>query len=141
MTSKADNFIFDRSRVEFYSDIETGFRKNPRTGLLGRVVNENSIAQSLRNLMLTHKGERFYDADKGSDVVDSLFENIDDVGEQEFMRARVKSYLERYEPRVELLGVEAFAADDNTAEVRLVYKETRQEGEPLELTLSVKRVR
>lgn len=146
-TEKANRISFDDSRVEFYSDLANDFTKNPKTGLLSRVTNEQSVAQSLRNLVLTTPGERFYDMDKGSDVADTLFENFNtvdagmDPGEEEFFKQRLRSVINRYEPRVELGEVEVKIKDDLTAEVRITYRDVRYDYGPLLLTVSVTRVR
>lgn len=139
-TSKADRISFDDTRVEFYSDIENAFRKNPRTGLLARVTNQESVAQSLRNLMLTTPGERFYDMDKGSEIAGSLFESFDEA-ETEFFRARATAYLERYEPRAEILDVVVDSSSPNEISARITYRERRFESSPLELNVSIRRIR
>ena len=44
-----------------------------------RFKNENAIARSIRNIVFTLPGEKFFNASFGSRITESLFENIDDI--------------------------------------------------------------
>ena len=60
-----------------YKDISLTFNKNPITNDLIVVKNATSIARSVRNLILTIVGERFFQPDLGSRINNSLFELLD----------------------------------------------------------------
>ena len=60
-----------------FKDIAMGFRRNTVTKDTGVVKNENSIKQSIRNLILTQKGERLMQPDIGCEVFTLLFEPLD----------------------------------------------------------------
>ena len=53
-----------------------GFRRNTVTKDTGIVKNENSIKQSIRNLILTQKGERLMQPNLGMNIRQFLFEQI-----------------------------------------------------------------
>ena len=55
------------------------FQVNPLTDDLIVIKNATAIARSLRNLVLTTPGERFFNENMGSQVNNLLFENVDDV--------------------------------------------------------------
>ena len=74
--------------------------------LLG-LKNENAIARSVRNIVFTIPGEKFFDEEFGSRVSATLFENIDDISASEIID-EIRQSIERYEPRVDLINVEAF---------------------------------
>ena len=59
-----------------YSDIPNSFVAHPVSGDVTRKRNEDSIVQSIRNLLLTDRGERLFQPDVGSDIRAVLFENI-----------------------------------------------------------------
>ena len=44
-----------------------------------RLKNENAIARSLRNIVFTTPGEKFFNASFGSRITESLFDNIDEI--------------------------------------------------------------
>ena len=62
-----------------YKDLSMSFKSNPLTDDLIGLKNESAIARSVKNLVFTQKGEKFFDPDFGSEVSASLFENIDEV--------------------------------------------------------------
>jgi phage baseplate assembly protein W len=71
--SQSDRFTIKNNR-EYFSDFMANFDKNPVTGNLARVTNEDAIKQSLRNLVLTNRTERFYQPHIGSKVQSLLFD-------------------------------------------------------------------
>ena len=62
-----------------FKDISLSFQTNPLTGDLIALKNESAIARSVRNIVLTLPGEKFFDEDFGSRISKSLFENIDEL--------------------------------------------------------------
>jgi len=63
--------------------------------------NDESIVQSLTNILSTRRYERVFNNDFGLDFEDALFELIDDTTALEIMRIIVER-VERFEPRVTL---------------------------------------
>ena len=80
------------------------FQVNPLTDDLIVIKNETAIARSLRNLVLTVPGERFFNENLGSQVNNLLFESVDDVTAMS-VRTEIITVIENYEPRVELVRV------------------------------------
>ena len=105
-----------------FKDISMTFQVNPLNSDLIGLKNENAIARSVRNIVFTLPGEKFFDEDFGSRISASLFENIDDISAAEIVD-EIKQSLINYEPRVELLDVKAFPNfDNNQFDVRIVYE-------------------
>lgn len=88
------------------------FQINPLTYDLIAIKNETAIARSLRNLVLTNQGERFFDNNLGSRVNNLLFENLDDITASS-VRSEIENVINNYEPRVELISVEVKPDYDN----------------------------
>jgi phage baseplate assembly protein W len=88
-----------------FKDISLSLQVNPLTYDLIDIKNETAIARSLRNLVFTLPGERFFNQNLGSKVSQSLFENIDDVSAS-ILQDEITNTIENYEPRVELIGVD-----------------------------------
>ena len=105
-----------------FKDISMTFQVNPLNSDLIGLKNENAIARSVRNIVFTLPGEKFFDEDFGSRISASLFENIDDISAAEIVD-EIKQSLVNYEPRVNVLDVRAFPNfDNNQFDVRIVYE-------------------
>ena len=104
-----------------FKDISMTFQVNPLNSDLIGLKNENAIARSVRNIVFTLPGEKFFDEEFGSRISASLFENIDDISATIIVDEITQS-IERYEPRVSLINVEAFPNfDNNSFDVLIVY--------------------
>ena len=105
-----------------FKDISMTFQVNPLNSDLFGLKNENAIARSVRNIVFTLPGEKFFDEDFGSRISASLFENIDDISAAEIVD-EIRQSIVNYEPRVDLLDVQAFPNfDNNQFDVRIVYE-------------------
>ncbi len=87
-----------------FKDISMSFKYNPLSGDLIALKNENAIARSVRNIVLTTPGEKLHDPDYGSNISFILFENVDEVSAVA-IRDEIQSSLKNYEPRIELTDV------------------------------------
>ena len=87
-----------------FRDISMSFKSNPLNDDLIALKNANAIARSIRNIVFTVPGEKFFQEDFGSDVSQSLFENFDDLTATT-IRDQIESSVERFEPRVDLREV------------------------------------
>ena len=105
-----------------FKDISMTFQANPLNNDLIGLKNENAIARSVRNIVFTLPGEKFFDEDFGSRISQSLFENIDEISAAEIVD-EIEQSLINYEPRINLLNVRAFPNfDNNQFDVRIVYE-------------------
>jgi phage baseplate assembly protein W len=87
-----------------FKDISLSFQVNPLNYDLIGIKNETAIARSIRNLVLTQPGERFFNQNLGSKVNRSLFENIDDISAS-VIKDEIENTIQNYEPRVSLIDV------------------------------------
>ena len=105
-----------------FKDISMTFQVNPLNSDLIGLKNENAIARSVRNIVFTLPGEKFFNEDFGSRISASLFENIDEISAAEIVD-EIRQSIINYEPRVDLLDVQAFPNfDNNQFDVRIVYE-------------------
>ena len=117
-----------------FKDVSASFKVNPLTNDLIAIKNETAIARSLRNLVLTVPGERFFNENLGSQVNNLLFENVDDVTAMS-VRTEIINVIENYEPRVKLLKVSVNAnIDSYNMDVRIVYRVIGIDIPPQELS-------
>jgi len=96
-----------------FKDISMSFQSNPLNYDLIALNNESAIARSIRNLVLTYPGERFFDENLGSRVSQSLFDNIDEITAS-IIRDEIENTIKNYEPRVDLINVIVSPNYDNS---------------------------
>lgn len=138
--ARIDTIIETKKATDVYSDFVTSFELNPFTGSLGRVIDERSVAQSLKNLVLTDRGERFFNNSYGSLIKKALFEPFDDFIKNDLIN-ETKYIIEQNEPRV--FVNEIFVTDDggtNNLKMEIQYK-TLNNPEFQTVTISLQRVR
>ena len=87
-----------------FKDISMSFETNPLNGDLIALKNTSAIARSLRNIVFTQPGEKFFQPEFGSRVTESLFDIADGVSASS-IRDEIRSSIINYEPRVKLLDV------------------------------------
>ena len=95
-----------------FKDVSMSFKINPFNNDILTVKNETAIARSVRNLILTNKGERFFNPDLGCGVNDLLFENLDLLTASR-IESEIKYTIDAYEPRVDLTDVQVRPDYDN----------------------------
>jgi hypothetical protein len=128
------------NQQERYSDFLLSFDKNPQTGNLGRVLNEQSVKQALRSLILTDLGERFYAPTIGSKIKSALFDPID-AATADLIRTTIYQAVQNNEPRVNLIEVVvADDADNNRYVVNIIFNLINI-PDVIQLDLLLKRVR
>jgi phage baseplate assembly protein W len=82
-----------------FKDISATFQINPLNGDLIGLVNQNAIARSIRNLILTGPGERPFNPVLGSDVGSLLFDNLDSLTAAS-IKSQIRDTITNFEPRV-----------------------------------------
>ena len=104
-----------------FKDVSMTFQSNPLNSDLIAIKNENAIARSLRNIVFTLPGEKFFNESFGSRITESLFENIDEVTSA-IIVDEIRESIEIYESRVELIDVKAFPDYENNGfDVIILY--------------------
>ena len=105
-----------------FKDISMTFQANPLNEDLIALKNANAIARSVRNIVMTVPGEKFFNPTFGSRSSESLFENIDDITATVIID-EIRESIDNYEPRVDLLDVQAFPDyDNNSFDVIITYE-------------------
>ena len=105
-----------------FKDISATFQTNPLNDDLIAMKNESAIERSVRNIVFTLPGEKFFDEDFGSDISQALFENIDDISAN-IIQDQIRDSITNYEPRVRLIDVITKPNfDNNQFDVSIVYE-------------------
>ena len=104
-----------------FKDISMTFQSNPLNEDLIAIKNENAIARSVRNIVFTTPGEKFFNQSFGSRITESLFENIDEITAT-IIVDEIRQSIDNYEPRVEVDDVKAFPDyENNSFDVTITY--------------------
>ena len=116
-----------------YKDISMSFENNPLNDDLVSLNDTTAIARSLRNIVFTQPGEKFFNPDFGSRITESLFENVDEVSALAIEDV-IKSSIINFEPRVNLSFVNVKPnPDDNEMNVTIEYEITGIDIPPQQL--------
>ncbi len=104
-----------------FKDISMTFQSNPLNDDLIAIKNENAIARSLRNIVFTKPGEKFFNESFGSRISESVFENIDSITAT-IIADEIRESINNYEPRVDLESVKTFPNyETNGFDVNITY--------------------
>ena len=104
-----------------FKDISATFKISPLNNDLLALKNSAAIARSLRNIVFTNRGEKFFNPDFGSDLKKSLFENLDEVTALT-IKEEIEYTIVNYESRVDLLDLAVVPDyDNNEYFVTIVY--------------------
>ena len=105
-----------------FRDISMTFQNNPLNSDLIVLKNETAIARSIRNIVFTLPGEKFFNPNFGSRVSRSLFENIDEISAS-IINDEIRNSINNFEPRVSLIDVQTIPDFDNGAfNVNIIYR-------------------
>ena len=116
-----------------FKDISMSFETNPLNDDLVSLSDSSAIARSIRNIVFTSPGEKFFNPDFGSRISESLFENVDNVSALA-IEDEIKSSIINFEPRVNLLRTNVVPnPDDNEMNVTIEYEITGIDIPPQQL--------
>lgn len=126
---------------KYFKDISLSLQVNPLNYDLIDIKNETSIARSIRNLIFTIPGEKFFNQSLGSKISQTLFENIDDISSS-IIQDEIKNTIENYEPRVSLISVDVSPNyENNEFYVTIRYYIIGIDVLPQELSFALQSVR
>ena len=111
----------ERVKQEF-KDISMSFETNPLNDDLIALKNTTAIARSIRNIVFSRPGEKFFEPNFGSKITESLFENIDEVSALA-IRDEIDFSIREFEPRVEVERVRVTPDfENNEMNATIVYR-------------------
>jgi phage baseplate assembly protein W len=129
-----------RRKQELYSDFFTDLLSLDVTRDIAKAMNEDAVKQSIRNLLLTNRGDRLFNNTLGSDIYSLLFENSSPALEQT-LSDYIKTTIENYEPRAELIDVVVDSEADEHEVLVVINFGVLNKTEPVCLELVLNRIR
>lgn len=135
------NLITARSKkISVYSDFKKNLEISALSNDLTLFKDEDSVKESLKNLILTDRGERLMQPEVGGNIRAMLFENMTPAG-LKLIEDQVRTTIEIYEPRATLQDVIVSSSlDDNTVRVKVIFF-IRNIDQALELDVFLERTR
>lgn len=128
------------SKPLVYSDFYSNFDLELVKKDLLSYKNEDSVKRSIRNILLTDKGERFFNPTFGSDIRKMLFENFSPSTEQ-VVADLIKTAIGNHEPRANVIDVNVSGnPDQNSMYINIVFSVINK-AEPVTLELILNRIR
>jgi hypothetical protein len=124
-----------------FKDLSMSFQISPLNYDIIAIKNETAIARSVRNLVLTLPGERFFNQNLGSNVTNSLFENINSISAS-VIKSEIENTIQNYEPRVNLMNVNVSPDyDNNNFNVTIEYEIVGIDVLPQQLSFALQQTR
>ena len=124
-----------------FKDISMSFEVNPINADIIGVKNDTAIARSIRNLVLTTPGERFFNEALGSGVSEVLFDVLDDISGA-VIRDEIEQTIIRFEPRVKLTDVKVKPDyENNEFNVTITYDIVGMDALPQQLNFALQPTR
>lgn len=140
MAIARDRFDQSSTKYQVYSDFLNDLTPHPVVKDVVRYVNEASVNRSIRNLLLTNKGERLYQPTLGSDINKLLFEPMI-ASTADLISKFVQDTIRYHEPRAKVLSVDVTGYEEQNAyEITIQYLIINKQ-DPVQLTVTLSRVR
>ena len=133
-------FTGKSKKITLYQDFKKNLEKSPVSSDLTVLKDEDAVKESIKNLILTDRGERLMQPDLGGNISGMLFENITPAT-LVLIQNNIRTTIELYEPRAELIDVIASSnIDDNVVKVEIAFYITNVQ-QPITLDVFLERTR
>lgn len=124
-----------------YNDIPFIMSKNPFTGDINTVKDVYAVRQSIRNIVMTIRGERPFNDSFGANPINNLFDTLTTLMEIE-CKNLIQNAIATYEPRVKLtqIIIDQSKVNPNKINIFVVY-DILNSGLVDSISLSLERTR
>ena len=127
--------------VASFKDISITFKKHPVTDDIVQVKDKSAIAQAIKSLFLTRKGERPFKPNFGSGLQKALFEPLD-YGSAVLIKNEINTSLSIYEPRIVVRKINCLVDYNNNGyDIELEYKIKGRTDRPVAIEFFLERTR
>lgn len=125
-----------------YSDLRKDMLLNPVNSDVSRYTDEDSVKESIKNLLLTDTGERLFNPNLGSNIRKLLFENIVYPETKVLLKDSISTTIANFEPRCNLISVDItdISDDQNSVTISITFNIINIQT-PIVLNVVLSRVR
>lgn len=118
---RSDRYSPIKKQAVFYQDLSSAFKIHPNTLDVVVDTNTDAVSTSIRNILLTMKGERFFNPYFGSNLKNYLFENFDGITKNG-MRTAIEDAITNYEPRANIENIKMdYLYDDSAVQISITF--------------------
>ncbi len=128
------------ARQETYKDLDFTFKQNPNTNDVGIKKNNDSVKQSVLNILRTNHGERPFNYNFGANLRAYLFENMTNITAAN-MGTSINNALENYEPRIKVLNTNIQATAGENEVMITVTGRVKSSNEIIDIATTIERLR
>jgi hypothetical protein len=123
-----------------YSDLDLTFTMHPVKKDIVLSIDDQAIARSVRNLILTNHYERPFHPEIGSNVRKMLFDPISPLTAN-YLQREIEDTIKNYEPRVKLQQVIVQVEPDSNSYSAIISFYINNRTQPSTLNLVLQRLR
>lgn len=129
-----------QKKISIYSDFKKDLEASPLSRDLTLLKDEDAVKESIRNLLLTDRGERLMQPNLGGNLKAMLFENITPAV-LTLIEDQVRTTINLHEPRAELIDVIVSSnIDDNVVRVHVQFY-IQNNQQPISVDVFLERTR
>jgi phage baseplate assembly protein W len=134
-------FLSPRAKkIPIYRDLHKDMTKSPVNDDLAVKIDEEAVKESIKNLILTDKGERLMQPLLGGSIRAMLFDN-NTPATLKLIQEQVRETIEQYEPRATIIDVQVTSQiDDNVVRVTIFFYINNVE-QPISVSVLLERIR
>lgn len=136
----ANNITPSSKQQQLYSDFTDSFMQAPFSNDLAKTTNQNSVKQSLRNIVRTYMGERPYDNTIGQSGNYGVF-GLNDGLTADIVKQTITDAVKQNEPRVNLVNVSVDVKTNPNAMTVSIYFSIQNIPDVLSVQIILNRVR
>ncbi len=140
LVTKKDRFTSTKKQPLYYSDFPSTMETVVGSNELLVLENTDAVKNSIRNIVLTNRGERLFNNDFGCDIRALLFDNIEPSTESA-LKSLIETAITNFEPRAKLINTIVSGQPDLNAYTVSIVFETINSSEPQVFDLILTRVR
>lgn len=140
MANRNDRFISMDRDSQAYSDFLTNLYPHPVSKDIVKFINENAVVRSIRNLLMTDRGERLYQPNLGTDLRKMLFEPIDSATAQ-MISVFVQQTITNYEPRAKIISLDVIPEEENNRYIVGLTVIVINKQDPISFNITLDRIR
>jgi len=131
-----------RQQDVLYSDLRKDMLLSPVNSDVSRYTDEDSVKESIKNLLLTDTGERLFNPSLGSNIRRMLFENILYPETRYIIKESIGTAITNFEPRCNLISVDVsdISNDQNSVTVTVMFSIINIQT-PITLNVVLSRIR
>lgn len=123
-----------------FKDLSIAFKPHPVTGDVATKKDVSAIRQSLLNLLYTRRGERLFDSQLGTNLINLLFEPLSEITAG-LIRDEIIDVITSYEPRVSIKSIEVSTNQSlDGFDVRIDFIVVGREDVPTNIDLFLERL-